>query len=188
MVRRDIQTALIVAGDSDMELDIKVRLASALEGTSPHLIDLLVVGRTLPDPAEPEARDMLALLRQADGASDLSAQMQRRWAKREFLRRSAILFPSPAPRGVHAYALNARMARRLHQRMSQQAISDSPSLDSLLADAVADGQCTAYSVSPPLIVARASQFLRRSVRHAIGARDDDPAQYPPFVDWQELWT
>ncbi|KAJ2716708.1 hypothetical protein H4R19_000482 [Coemansia spiralis] len=189
MVRRDIPTALILTTGADVGLDLKGRLAAALGGASPHLIDIIVVGRALSDPAEPDAGDFAALLRQTSGTGDPSAQMQRHWAKREFLRRPTALFPSSPPRGVHAYALNARMARRLHRQLGRPPPDHPLTLDSVLADATASGPCTMYSVSPPpLVLARDHQFLGQSARRAIGARDDDPAHYPPFVDWQELWT
>ncbi|KAJ1733336.1 hypothetical protein LPJ61_001612 [Coemansia biformis] len=194
MVRRGIQSALILVSDADVELDIKERLAAALAGSSPHLHDMLFVGRAFSEPAEPEADELAVLLQQTNGTDDRSAQMQRLWAKRNFLHRPIAVFRSSSPRGIHAYALNAHMAHHLHRRLGQRMGADAHGLDYVLADAALTGLCAAYSVSPPLVVAHGrgdrntgNQFLRRSARYAIGLRSDDPSHYPPFLDWQDMW-
>ncbi|KAJ1804362.1 hypothetical protein LPJ77_004804, partial [Coemansia sp. RSA 2523] len=79
MARHDIQSALIIQSSVDMELDIKLRMASAL-GDIPDPYDMLFVGRHYAEPTEPQVQEMMTFLRQTN-SSDPSAQMQRVWAK-----------------------------------------------------------------------------------------------------------
>ncbi|KAJ2778399.1 hypothetical protein H4R18_004619 [Coemansia javaensis] len=197
MARRGVQSALILGADVDAELDAGVRLATALgEEPGARGCNLLVLGRTRSDPAEPGADDLEALLllqqqhqyRQQAAPRD-ELEMQRRWVRRELLRRAPTAFCSLRPRGVHAYAVSARMARRLRRRVAAGARS----LDAALADAAGSaGPCAAYSVSPPLFVPHAPGrdplFLARSALHAAGLRSDDPARCPPFDDWRAMWA
>ncbi|KAJ2305446.1 hypothetical protein IWW54_005076, partial [Coemansia sp. RSA 2705] len=190
MVTKQYQSALIVRSTVDVELDLKQRLARALGGLGAPC-DLLFVGRSHSEPTEPRAREFVELMQQTRASGDLSARMQRVWAGREFLGRAPAVYRASHPRGVSAYAVGARMARRLHRRLRRRMRGDEHDLDYILADVAMFGLSVAYSVAPPPVVfARgrgSGQYLARSALHAMSMREDDPAMLPPYEDWLGMW-
>ncbi|KAJ2798445.1 hypothetical protein H4R20_004821, partial [Coemansia guatemalensis] len=104
IVDRNIQSALIVRSDIDVELDIKMRLASALDNSTVRLYDSLIVGRTHSEPSEQEASEMEEFLRLTNGTDESSMQMQRYWTKKQFTSRRSIAHRTSFPRGISAYA------------------------------------------------------------------------------------
>ncbi|KAJ2498260.1 hypothetical protein GGH96_004464 [Coemansia sp. RSA 1972] len=191
MARHNIQSALILRSDVDVELDIKLRLTSAL-GDIP-LYDMLFVGRHYAEPTEPDVQEMMTFLRQTN-SSDPSAQMQRMWAKREFANRKTRVYRSSFPSGISAYAVSGHMARRLHHRLRRRMTVDKHDLDYILADVAMVGLSIAYSVSPSPIAAYKTshasdnQLLTNSALHVMSLRQDDPAMLSPYKDWATMWT
>ncbi|KAJ2170180.1 hypothetical protein IW145_001271 [Coemansia sp. RSA 521] len=192
MARHDIQSALIIQSSVDMELDIKLRMASAL-GDIPDPYDMLFVGRHYAEPTEPHVQEMMTFLRQTN-SSDPSAQMQRVWAKREFASRKTRVYLSSFPSGISAYAIGRQMARRLHHRLRVRMTFDKHDLDFILADVAMVGLSVAYSMSPSPIAAYTTrhvsdnQLLTRSALHVMSLRQDDPAMLSPYKDWASMWT
>ncbi|KAJ1855760.1 hypothetical protein GGH12_003105 [Coemansia sp. RSA 1822] len=193
MAHHDIQSALIIRSDVDMELDIKLRLASAL-GDIPDPYDMLFIGREYAEPTEPKVQEMMAFLRQTNGTSDPSAQMQRMWAKREFANRKTRVYRSSFPSGISAYAIGRQMARRLHYRLRPRMTVDKHDLDFILADVAMVGLSIAYSMSPSPVAAYKTsrgpdnQLLTHSALHLMSLRQDDPAMLSPYKDWTNTWT
>ncbi|KAJ2826681.1 hypothetical protein IWW50_002250 [Coemansia erecta] len=192
MAKQDIQSALILSSSVDVELDIKLRLASAL-GDITDLYDILFVGRQYSEPTEPDAEEVLNFLQQTNKTSDPSAQMQRLWIKRRFLDRKTALYRTSFPEGATAYAVSGRMARRLYHRLRQRMAIDHHDLDYILADVAMLGLSLAYSISPPPVTAYgldraiSGQFLARSALHSMSLRQDDPSTLPPYNDWKDAW-
>ncbi|KAJ2615248.1 hypothetical protein H4S08_001322 [Coemansia sp. RSA 1365] len=194
IVDRNIQSALILRSDVDLELDIKMRLASALDNSSVRTYDSLIVGRTHSEPTELEANKMEELLRLTNGTSESSMQMQRYWTKKQFVGRRSTVQRTSFPRGISAYAVSRRMAIRLHRRLRQRMAEDAHGLEYILADVAMVGLSIAYSISPPPVTvytpeqAGNGQFLARSALYAMGLRSDDPSSYPPYKNWEAIWA
>ncbi|PIA18663.1 hypothetical protein COEREDRAFT_6370 [Coemansia reversa NRRL 1564] len=194
IVDRNIQSALILRSDIDLELDIKMRLVSALDNFPARIYDSLIVGRTHSEPTELEANKTEELLRLTNGTNESSMQMQRYWTKKQFVRRSSTAHRTSFPRGISAYAVSRRMVLRLHRRLRQRMAEDAHGLEYILADVAMVGLSIVYSVSPPPVTVYTpektgnGQFLARSALYAMGLRSDDPSSYPPYKDWEAIWA
>ncbi|KAJ2450949.1 hypothetical protein EV183_003945 [Coemansia sp. RSA 2336] len=191
MVRDNVASALILDSDVDVELDLKERLAHALSDV--NLYDIIFVGHSHADPAEPQAKDTLALLGQTNQTTDPSQLMQRMWTKREFSSHQPRVFRTTFPKGIFAYAINSRTARRLHRRFPLWLTRVNEDFEFILADVAMVGLSIPYSISPPPIVAYRpdgiyeKQLLAGSALYAMSLRQDDPSNYPPFGDWKHMW-
>ncbi|KAJ2077302.1 hypothetical protein H4R24_005213 [Coemansia sp. RSA 988] len=194
IVDRNIQSALILSSNVDMELDIKMRLASALASSAVRAYDSLFIGRTHSEPTEQEASEVEEFLQLTNGTDESSMQMQRYWSKKQFIGRGSTIHRTSFPRGISAYAVSARMARRLHRRLRQRMTEDTHGLEYILADVAMVGLSISYSVSPPPVTVHTpgqvgiGQFLARSALYEMGLRNDDPSQYPPYKNWEAIWT
>ncbi|KAJ2846602.1 hypothetical protein IWW36_004271 [Coemansia brasiliensis] len=191
IAKDNVESALILDSNIDVELDLKERLAGALSDID--LYDIIFVGHSYADPAEPQAKDMLALLEQTNLTNDPSKLMQRMWTKREFSNRSPRVFRTTFPKGIFAYAINGRTARRLHRRFPLWLTRVNEDFEFILADVAMVGLSVAYSISPPPIVSYKPdgryerQLLAGSALYAMSLRQDDPSNYPPFGDWKHMW-
>ncbi|KAJ2890705.1 hypothetical protein GGI21_004327 [Coemansia aciculifera] len=203
MVADDIQSALILSSKVDVEVDLKMRLATAMS-SNPEMqqggFDFLLVGQKYSNPLELGASHVRTVLQQQRGVVgvvDSSLVQQRFWTKKEFLERRTRVYRPSSPRGFgHAYAVSGQMARHLYYASLEghgAAASGARDLDDVLADAIgAAGLPLVFSVSPPPVVLHCSeemggQYLARSALHAMSLRTNDPARYAPYVDWVHMW-
>ncbi|KAJ2160442.1 hypothetical protein GGF46_002268 [Coemansia sp. RSA 552] len=193
MVENNVQSAIVLKSTIDVELDIKQRLGTILSNSSIQGYDMLFIGRTHTEPHEPHMAELEFYQQQARRTGDSSMQMQWQLARREFAHGAPTVFRSSLPRGICAYAIGGRMARRLHRRLRSRMPRDSHDLDFILADIAMVGLSLTYSVSPPPITyyngsrPHDGQFLARSALHSMAFRQDDPAVYAPFTNLREMW-
>ncbi|ORX67810.1 hypothetical protein DL89DRAFT_269005 [Linderina pennispora] len=187
MAEFNIQSALILDSSIDMELDLKMRLASALGNGIATSYDLLFIGREFSEQSEPGVDD---------ATKSSSERCLRHWTKINFLNRQPLAFRTSYPHGTHAYVVNNHLARRLLRRLPSRMTKEEHDLDYVLADTAMLGLSIAYSISPPPItrVAKDSasngqmqQYLTRSTMYAISLRGDNPNQYSPYLDWLDIW-
>ncbi|KAJ2343045.1 hypothetical protein GGH92_005099 [Coemansia sp. RSA 2673] len=193
MVSNNVQSALILSSQVDVEVDLKMRLANAMGNAIARQYDILFLGQMYSDVSEPGASDVSAVLKQPLASADSSLVQQRSGTKKEFLSRKTQAFRSTYPRGVnHAYAVSERMAQRLHQRLEHIMTSGAHDLDYILADMAITGHSLAFSISPPPIAMHCSeqmggQHLSRSALYAMSLRTEDPSNYAPYNDWTDKW-
>ncbi|KAJ2750918.1 hypothetical protein GGI19_004822 [Coemansia pectinata] len=193
MVANNVQSALILSSQVDVEVDLKMRLANAMGNSIAQQYDILFIGQLYSDTSEPGASDVSAVLKQPLASADSSLVQQRMWTKKEFMSRKTQAFRSTYPRGIsHAYAVNGSMARKLHQRLEHKMTSDAHDLDSILADMAMANHSLAYSISPPPIAMHCceqmgGQHLSRSTLYAMSLRTEDPSNYAPYNDWVDVW-
>ncbi|KAJ1962708.1 hypothetical protein GGI12_002490 [Dipsacomyces acuminosporus] len=197
MARSNIQSALILSSDVDVELDLKMRLAAAMSGHISDTYDILFVGRTHSEAAEPGVQSLKTQLREIKNITDSSvSRCQQHWTKEAFLSRRPCAFRTSFPRGAaHAYAISGRMARRLNRRMHGRMASDAHGLEYILADAAMVGLSIAYSLSPPPVtrfstdrIVDFSQHLSQSALYVMSIRSDNPASSPPYEDLSDMWA
>ncbi|KAJ1949219.1 hypothetical protein FBU59_001240 [Linderina macrospora] len=197
MAESNIQTALILDSSIDVELDLKMRLASALGNGIARSYDILFVGRQFSEQSEPKADDVSMILTQTKSTRSSSERCSRHWTKANFLSRQPSAFRTTYPHGTYAYAVNNRLARRLLRRLPSRMAKEEHDLDYVLADTAMVGLSIAYSVAPPPITKVVGdqnsrrimqQYLARSTLHAISLRDDNPNEYPPYLDWLDIWS
>ncbi|KAJ2061442.1 hypothetical protein GGH13_006621 [Coemansia sp. S155-1] len=193
IISNNVQSALILSSQVDVEVDLKMRLANAMGNAIARQYDILFLGQMYSDISEPGASDVSAVLKQPLASADSSLVQQRSWTKKEFLSRKTQAFRPTYPRGVsHAYAVSGHMAQRLHQRLEHTMTSDAHDLDYILADMAITGHSLAYSISPPPITMHCSeqmggQHLSLSALYAILLRTEDPSNYAPYSDWADMW-
>ncbi|KAJ2067080.1 hypothetical protein GGH13_005457 [Coemansia sp. S155-1] len=193
MVSNNVQSALILSSQVDVEVDLKMRLANAMGNAIARQYDILFLGQMYSDVSEPGASDVSAVLKQPLASADSSLVQQRSGTKKKFLSRKTQAFRSTYPRGVnHAYAVSERMAQRLHQRLEHIMTSGAHDLDYILADMAITGHSLAFSISPPPIAMHCSeqmggQHLSRSALYAMSLRTEDPSNYAPYNDWTDKW-
>ncbi|KAI9504547.1 hypothetical protein GGI25_006033 [Coemansia spiralis] len=201
MEKTDTGSALILSCNIDVEVDLKSRLAAALGNGVANNYDILYIGRTHSEPSEPMVDELKETMSQLDVVTSLSeleqVKLQRMWTKKEFLHRTTQSYRSTYPKGTHAYAVNGRMARRLNRRLSKRMTKDPHELDYILADVAIVGLSLAYSVSPPPIAiyspeqsdnSNNRQYLRRSVLQSASLRKDNPSEYAPYKDVENMWS
>ncbi|KAJ2061853.1 hypothetical protein GGI17_002827 [Coemansia sp. S146] len=193
MVASNVQSALILSSQVDVEVGLKIRLANAMGNVIAQKYDILFLGKLYSDTLEPGASDVSAVLKQPLASADSSLVQQRAWTKKEFMSRKTQAFRSTYPRGIsHAYAVSRHMARKLYQRLEHKMTSGSHDLDYILADLVMANHSLAYSISPPPIAMHCSeqmggQHLSRSTLYAMSLRTEDPSNYAPYNDWVDMW-
>ncbi|KAJ2031607.1 hypothetical protein IWW57_000631 [Coemansia sp. S610] len=193
MVANNIQSALVLSSQVDVEIDLKMRLASAMGHKKARHYDILFLGQLYSDKSEPGASDVSAVLKQSPTSADSSLVQQRMWTKETFLSRKTQSFRSMFPNGVsHAYAVSGHMARRLDRRLKHRMKRHDHDLDYILADVAMVGLSLGYGVSPPPIAMHCSekmggQHLSQSALYAMSLRAEDPSNYAPYIDWIDMW-
>ncbi|KAJ1896349.1 hypothetical protein LPJ66_004049 [Kickxella alabastrina] len=179
MVENNIQTALILGPNIDMELDIKQILCRVQYRLT---FDLLFLCRSHSEPSEHGLSTLLQILRLTENDPDESHLEQLRNTKRDFLARSTAVYRSVDPRGgiENGYALSLRMAERL-QKMD----NSKEGVDFALRSTAVNQEFNLWSVSPPAITdSGACQYLKTSVLAAMSLRSDNPHDHPPYIDLQ----
>lgn len=194
MLEDNIQTALILDSNVDMELGIKTQLAAILSDSKTQEFDILYLGRTHLESSEPQVQDMNAILsHRAAQRQDASFLQQQYWMQKEFVsERQPLAFPSFNPCNVaHAYALSNSMARRLIKAVKSQ---PNKALEDILTS-MPDSKAFSASLPPIVMLPSADnskrpsfkQYLDNSALYFMSLRPDDPSQYPPYMDWAGLW-
>ncbi|KAJ1954411.1 hypothetical protein EC988_002449 [Linderina pennispora] len=107
MAEFNIQSALILDSSIDMELDLKMRLASALGNGIAASYDLLFIGREFSEESEPGIDDVTIVLKQTKATKSSSERCLRHWTKVNFLNRQPLAFRTSYPHGTHAYVIFA---------------------------------------------------------------------------------
>ncbi|KAJ2835278.1 hypothetical protein FBU31_001666 [Coemansia sp. 'formosensis'] len=179
MVAENIETALILEDDVDMELDIRERLAPIMARVHEKYggdWDMLFVGHCTFDANEP---------------GDLPY-----WGPPG---RGPELYVAEYPMCMHAYAVTRECARRLAVVLEERLKTVGHDIDLVLAIGVQFGMSTVLGVSPPPIVQvgkgglpsdlrqpgemDTGQRLDRSTLFHLGLRTSDPRLLPQYIEW-----
>ncbi|KAJ2484261.1 hypothetical protein IWW37_006175, partial [Coemansia sp. RSA 2050] len=105
MVANNVQSALILSSQVDVEIDLKMRLANAMGHKAAQHYDILFLGQLYSDKSEPGASNVSVVLKQSPTSADSSLAQQRMWTKEAFLSQKTQAFRPMYPNGVsHAYA------------------------------------------------------------------------------------
>ncbi|KAJ2728670.1 hypothetical protein IW152_005903, partial [Coemansia sp. BCRC 34962] len=181
MVSENIETALILEDDIDMEMDIRERHSKIMSQIGQKYggdWDMLFVGHCTYDANEPVG-------------------LRPPWGHRE--RRNAELYEAEYPMCMHAYALTKECARRLAVVLEERLKTVGQDIDLVLAIGVQFGMSTVLGVSPPPIVqvgrnvfasdlslpgnGDTAQRLDKSTLFHLGLRSIDPRTLPQYIDW-----
>ncbi|KAJ1751031.1 hypothetical protein LPJ79_002441 [Coemansia sp. RSA 1821] len=183
MVRDNIESALILDSNIDVELDLKERLASALSDVD--LYDIIFVGHSYADPAEPQAKDTLTILAQTNQTTDPSQLMQRMWTKRKFSSQQPRVFRTTFPKGIFAYAINGRTARRLHRRFPLWLTRVNEDFEFILADVAMVGMNSTLGFQKILVLNMPHRHERRRNMNALARVHNLDLTYAKTVNRDE---
>ncbi|KAJ2598159.1 hypothetical protein H4R99_004214 [Coemansia sp. RSA 1722] len=196
MVDENIQTALILEDDVDMELDIKNRHTTIMNqvyrqyGTD---WDMLFIGHCTSDANEPGL--VQPHLRKSDGQLVVGFE-----DREKYLARNLTLYDAEYPMCLHAYAVSRECAKRLVVVLEERLRTVGQDIDLVLAIGVEFGMATVLGTSPPYMVqvgrqelasdltqlrdGDTAQRLSNSTLFKLGLRRSDPRSLAPYMDWQ----
>ncbi|KAJ1823595.1 hypothetical protein LPJ56_002956 [Coemansia sp. RSA 2599] len=196
IVEENIQTALILEDDVDMELDLKDRHAAIISQLYRQYgvdWDMLFVGHCTSDANEPGL--VRPHTRESDGRLVVGSNERNR-----YLARNLTLYEAEYPMCLHAYAVSRECARRLAVVLEERLRTVGQDIDLVLAIGVEFGMSTVLGTSPPYMVqvgrqelssdltqlrdGDTAQRLFSSTLYKLGLRRSDPRSLAPYMDWQ----
>ncbi|KAJ2846454.1 hypothetical protein J3B02_004405 [Coemansia erecta] len=196
IVAENIETALVLEDDVDMELDVKNRHAAIMSQLYRRYgadWDMLFVGHCTSDANEPGL--VQPYTRETDGQLVVGPE-----EKKKYLARNVTLYDAEYPMCLHAYAVTWECARRLAVVMEERLRTVGQDIDLVLAIGVEFGMATVLGTSPPYVVqvgrmelasdltqlsdGDTAQRLFNSTLYKLGLRKKDPRSLAPYMDWQ----
>ncbi|KAJ2618927.1 hypothetical protein GGI26_006243 [Coemansia sp. RSA 1358] len=201
MVDEDIETALILEDDIDMELDLKKRHRQIMDEVYKRYKadwDMLYLGHCTSDSSEPAIAAFNATPPIDNGGLGGSIFIDPA-DRAAFLARGLTLYDAEYPMCLHAYAVTRECAKRLAVLLEERLKTLGQDIDLVLAVGVQFGFSTVLGTSPPYIVqigrqeltsdlaqlkdGNTAQRLSQSTLFHLKLRTTNPQTLPPYIDW-----